>query len=235
MAMESPSGSTSTGVPAPNTDASPMQVDVDGILAEVEALAAKATEAALAPGAGTASMSKEEQDLAALEREIEALLSGKPLETPQVETPQFETPQVEMPQIEASAPDVEQAAAQSSARSVADEAFEEQPVDPLVQEIDAVLNDDADALLKQSDGDMDRALATVFDARALGGQEEEINRALIEAFGTSKSQRPSFATPPVTNPVPPFEGVSREMPASNPNVTTASQAKPRINLEYAGE
>ncbi|MFZ9879804.1 MAG: hypothetical protein ACO3QC_00175, partial [Phycisphaerales bacterium] len=167
--MESPSGSTSTGVPAPNTDASPMQVDVDGILAEVEALAAKATEAALAPGAGTASMSKEEQDLAALEREIEALLSGKPLEMPQVEMPQ-----VEMPQIEASAPDVEQAAAQSSARSVADEAFEEQPVDPLVQEIDAVLNDDADALLKQSDGDMDRALATVFDARALGGQEEEI-------------------------------------------------------------
>lgn len=218
--MESPAGSTPTGGPAPNTDASSMQVDVDSILAEVEALAAKATEAALVPDAGTPSMTKEEQDLAALEREIEALLSGKP---------------VEPAQVQAAAPVAMEAPAPQPTRSVAAEALEEQSVDPLIQEIDAVLNDDADALLKQSDGDMDRALATVFDARALGGQEEEINRALIEAFGTSKSQRPSFATPPVTNPVPAFEGVSREMPASNPNATTASQAKPRINLEYAGE
>jgi len=197
-----------------------MQVDVDSILAEVEALAAKATEAALVPDVGTLSMTKEEQDLAALEREIEALLSGKP---------------VEPVQVQATVPVAVETPAPQPTRSVAAEALEEQSVDPLIQEIDAVLNDDADALLKQSDGDMDRALATVFDARALGGQEEEINRALIEAFGTSKSQRPSFATPPVTNPVPAFEGVSREMPASNPNATTASQAKPRINLEYAGE
>ncbi|MFM7052107.1 MAG: hypothetical protein ACKOYN_08260, partial [Planctomycetota bacterium] len=46
----------------------------------------------------------------------------------------------------------------------------------------------------------------------------------------------SFQPAVVTNPAPKFDGVSREMPAtSNPNASTASQAKPRLNPEYAGE
>lgn len=220
--MESPTGSTSTG-PAPATgDVPAAQVDIDGILAEVEALTAKAAAAAVTPAADAPApaMSKEESDLASLEREIEALLSGKPAE-PTVSAPSLSpTP----------------APATPPTRAIALDALEERSVDPLVAEIDETLADDADALLRRSDGDIDRALATVFDARALGGQEEEVNRALIDAFGSSRVQRPSFQPPVVTNPAPKFEGVSREMPAtSNPNASTASQAKPRINVEYSGE
>jgi hypothetical protein len=95
-------------------------------------------------------------------------------------------------------------------------ALEAEPIDPLLREIDAALDDDADALLRNADGDIDGALRSVFDERALSGQEEEINRALIEAFGTSRVERPSFAvgstTPAViTNPVPPFEGAARAL------------------------
>ncbi|MGA1224777.1 MAG: hypothetical protein ACO31E_09445 [Phycisphaerales bacterium] len=98
------------------------------------------------------------------------------------------------------------------------EALEEEPVDPLIREIDAALADDADALLQGSDGDVGEALRSVFDERALSGQEEEINRALIEAFGTSRVERPSFAMGAngkpavVTNPVGEFDGSAREVP-----------------------
>ena len=86
----------------------------------------------------------------------------------------------------------------------------QEPIDPLLREIDAALADDADALLRDANGDIDSALRSVFDERALTGQEEEINRALIEAFGTSRVDRPSFA---ITNPLPNFEGAARELPA----------------------
>jgi hypothetical protein len=97
---------------------------------------------------------------------------------------------------------------------IRDAALEAEPIDPLLREIDAALADDADALLRDADGDIDGALRSVFDERALSGQEEEINRALIEAFGTSRVERPSFAPPGgtpavVTNPVPAFEGSAR--------------------------
>jgi hypothetical protein len=95
-------------------------------------------------------------------------------------------------------------------------ALEAEPIDPLLREIDAALADDADALLRNADGDIEGVLRSVFDERALSGQEEEINRALIEAFGTSRVERPSFAvggtTPAViTNPVSPFEGAARAL------------------------
>ena len=80
---------------------------------------------------------------------------------------------------------------------------------PLIKEIDAALADDADALLKGANGDVGQALRSVFDERALSGQEEEINRALIEAFGSSRVAAPSFSTAQVTNPLPGFEGSAR--------------------------
>ena len=69
------------------------------------------------------------------------------------------------------------------ARDVRAESLDAPPIDPLIQEIDAALADDADSLLKGTNGDIGAALKSVFDERALSGQEEEINRALIEAFG----------------------------------------------------
>lgn len=96
-------------------------------------------------------------------------------------------------------------------RDVRAESLDAPPIDPLIQEIDAALADDSDALLKGANGDVDAALKSVFDERALSGQEEEINRALIEAFGTSRASKPSFAAPQVTNPLPGFEGAARQI------------------------
>ena len=101
--------------------------------------------------------------------------------------------------------------------SVASAALETEPVDPMQREITAILDDTNDAVLRAADNSIDRALDTVFDARALAGQEEDVNRALIEAFGTSR--RPvgfgSFDATQgtVTNPVPRFEGISRALPS----------------------
>ena len=90
-------------------------------------------------------------------------------------------------------------------------------VDPLLQEIDAALADDADSLVARAGGDVRAALASVFDEGALAGLDEEINRALIEAFGTSKLDNPTFRAEPIpriTNPVAKFGGIAKQIPPS---------------------
>lgn len=139
-----------------------------------------------------------EVDFAEMERQIQALLGGDAQPHPQGDAP--------------SAP----AAAPTPAPDVRSEAIEAEPIDPLIREIDAALSDDADALLRNSNGDIAGAVRSVFDERALSGQEEEINRALIEAFGTSRVERPSFSQPAVTNPLPGFDGAARPLPPHMP-------------------
>ena len=88
-------------------------------------------------------------------------------------------------------------------------------IDPLLQEIDAALADDADSLVARAGGDVRAALASVFDEGALAGLDEEINRALIEAFGTSKLDNPTFRAetiPRITNPVAKFDGIAKKFP-----------------------
>ena len=143
-----------------------------------------------------------DMDFAAMERQIESLLSGQP---------------------DADRPT--QAAPQASVR---DAALEAEPVDPLLKEIDAALADDADALLKGANGDIGEALRSVFDERALSGQEEEINRALIEAFGSSRVAAPAFATPQITNPLPGFEGSARQIAVDLPREEKAQAAEPAV-------
>lgn len=98
-------------------------------------------------------------------------------------------------------------------------AFEAEPIDPVQREIEAALADDTAALLDACGGDLDAALGSVFDPRVLAGQEEEINRALIEAFGSSRMPWRSGEPAVVTNPAPGFtDGPSREMPPGTPRV-----------------
>ncbi len=125
-------------------------------------------------------------DFSDLERQIQALLSGESVEADSI---------------------------QPVDRKIAEQALEQASVDPLMQEIDAALSDDADSLLKDANGDIDSALRSVFDERVLSGQEEEVNRALIEAFGTSRAMVPSFASAAITNPLSDFDGAARELPS----------------------
>ena len=125
-------------------------------------------------------------DFSDLERQIQALLSGESVEADSI---------------------------QPVDRKIAEQALEQASVDPLMQEIDAALSDDADSLLKDANGDIDSALRSVFDERVLSGQEEEVNRALIEAFGTSRAMVPSFASAAITNPLSNFDGAARELPS----------------------
>ncbi len=158
---------------------------IDGVINEVDAMNAIAEQATKPQEANVAS-----NDFSELEKQIQMLLSGQSAE--QQEEPAAPTP--------------------IKAKPIAESAIEQPSVDPLIQEIDAALADDADSLLKSSGGDIDGALRSVFDERALSGQEEEINRALIEAFGTSRIEKPSFATAGnVTNPLSAFDGPSREV------------------------
>ena len=125
-------------------------------------------------------------DFSDLERQIQALLSGESVEADSI---------------------------QPVDRKIAEQALEQASVDPLMQEIDAALSDDADSLLKDANGDIDSALRSVFDERVLSGQEEEVNRALIAAFGTSRAMVPSFASAAITNPLSNFDGAARELPS----------------------
>ena len=125
-------------------------------------------------------------DFSDLERQIQALLSGESVEADSI---------------------------QPVDRKIAEQALEQASVDSLMQEIDAALSDDADSLLKDANGDIDSALRSVFDERVLSGQEEEVNRALIEAFGTSRAMVPSFASAAITNPLSNFDGAARELPS----------------------
>ena len=109
--------------------------------------------------------------------------------------------------------------APSISPSISSTAFESEPLDPVQREIDATLADDTTALLDAYGGDLDAALGSVFDPRVLAGQEEDINRALIEAFGSSRVPWRSGEPAVVTNPAPDFsEGPSRAMPPETPRV-----------------
>ena len=224
QAPASPSAAADTGA-APNAA---LEVDVDKIvanaLADVEAMQSVADSVPAAPEAAG-------DDFSELEKQIQALLNGgaPESEAPQSESPQSESPQSGAPQSEApqsfaaAEPSAASAATPSSAAAappvdLVRDALEQEPIDPLLREIDAALADDADALLRDANGDIDSALRSVFDERALTGQEEEINRALIEAFGTSRVDRPSFA---ITNPLPNFEGAARELPSDIPRTEKA--------------
>ena len=133
-----------------------------------------------------------------------------------------------------------------STQQVADASIEKEPIDPMLREIAAILDDTNDAMLRASDGSIDRALDTVFDARALSGQEEDVNRALIEAFGTSRRpfgfSNPDGTQASVTNPIPRFDGTSRALPPEmsgspsiasgiNPSVTPAEIPTPPRRFE----
>lgn len=88
-------------------------------------------------------------------------------------------------------------------------------VDPLLAEIDAALADDADSLVARANGDVRDALENVFDEGALAGLDDEINRALIEAFGTSRLESPTYLTDPsarISNRIGEFGGVSKQLP-----------------------
>jgi len=141
---------------------------------------------------GSDSTPNPEFDLSDMERQIQSLLGGA-------------APQA------AAAPAAIEDMPRAETRDVRAESIEAEPIDPLLREIDAALSDDADALLRGSNGDIGEAVRSVFDERALSGQEEEINRALIEAFGTSRVERPSFTQSVVTNPLPGFEGAARPL------------------------
>ena len=222
-APSAPAGDAARGPAAAGNAA--FEVDVDKIvadaLADVGAMNAVAESAA--PAAPAAS-----DDFSDLEKQIQALLNGggAPVEATDVaaaatEAPSFDhaegqpsdqpSDQLADPTTGASSepsPALNSASNPAPSADLVRDALEQEPVDPLLREIDAALADDADALLRGSNGDIDSALRSVFDERALTGQEEEINRALIEAFGTSRVERPSFA---VTNPLPDFEGAAREL------------------------
>ncbi|MCE2885263.1 MAG: hypothetical protein LW806_10235 [Planctomycetaceae bacterium] len=199
-------------------------------------------------------------DVAALEREIESLLRGTNASDPVTTAPApTEVAMVsEAPQVVEdgdAGPATESAPVHDDVRTAA---FSIPSVDPMLRELEEILDDSNDAVLRQADGSIDRALDTVFDPRALSGQEEEVNRALIEAFGTSRRSTSAFAGPPavVTNPVPRFEGISRAVPpelaseSTGPSgaatgtskgptrtfeeIAAKSIARP-TNAEYAGE
>ena len=164
-------------------------------------------DAALAAGAGGAGL---EMDFEAMQRQIESLLAGEPDAPTHAE------------------PSPGQATPVAANTDIRADALETEPVDPLLKEIDAALADDADTLLKGANGDIGEALRSVFDERALSGQEEEINRALIEAFGSSRVAAPSFVTPQITNPLPGFEGSARQISVDLPREDRAAVAEPAV-------
>jgi len=171
----------------PTNESVPSTADeVERVVAETLAGVQSVNDIAARATGGGADM-----DFAAMERQIQALLGGNGDAAEEL------------------APAPEARSSADLAPDIASEALEAEPIDPLIKEIDAALADDADALLKGANGDVGQALRSVFDERALSGQEEEINRALIEAFGSSRVATPSFSTTQVTNPLPGFEGSAR--------------------------
>jgi hypothetical protein len=216
-------------------------LDLAKLTAEIEALVQMAATAAApqqpAEGAvleGSASTGSTANDLSQIEREIEALLAGgapsaaAPDPAPHADTtaPQADTPAPDDSELEQLRSVLDESPAPAPASPIAPtptadlrrDALVEPPSDPLLQEVDALLADDADSLLKASGGDIRRAVESVFDPRALSGQEEDVNRALIEAFGSTRSTAFSFGDAAVTNPAPRFAGVSKEVPPDMPRV-----------------
>lgn len=173
-----------------STNATPSDIEsiVADAIGQVESLNALTAEAVAATAAKPAPV---EPDFAEMERQIQSLLDGSSGES----TPGS----------------AEAAKPAEPSRDIRTDSIEEEPVDPLLKEIDAALADDADALLKGADGDIGQAIRSVFDERALSGQEEDVNRALIEAFGTSRVENPSFESSTISNPLPGFDGSAREL------------------------
>ncbi len=204
--MDKPTHATTPSTPqGVRTEAPSTPLDVERMVADTIAGVQSVNEIATqAIGSVT------DMDFEAMERQIQALLGGH---GDAVE----ETAPAPMPEARSS-PDL--------TPDIRNEALEAEPVDPLIKEIDAALSDDADALLKGANGDVGQALRSVFDERALSGQEEEINRALIEAFGSSRVAAPSFSTPQVTNPLPGFEGSARPISPDIPRAERDRAANP---------
>jgi hypothetical protein len=175
-------------------------------------------------------------DIAALEREIESLLRGGSRSDAPIASSVVANADPIARSESLAAMATEQAStgdavptsvkpSEPTASDVRSTALRETSVDPMLREIKEILDDSNDAVLRRSEGSIDRALDTVFDPRALSGQEEDVHRALIEAFGTSRRTNTSFGSEDaiVTNPVPRFEGTSRAMPpeiATHPRAST---------------
>ncbi len=233
------------------------QIDVAQILAEVEALASLASRAAepatdLSTTAG----------LSALEREIEALLNGgssssatTPISMPSAPAPIAPARSEPSEPITLNASEgvnefqelldaldppvtptnaVVDEVAVTKIAVAPTQAFEELSLDPMVREIDEFLAEGFEAQFARADGDVNRVLQSVFDPRALAGQEEDVNRALIEAFGSSRIDPELWGTAAITNPSPRFDGVVRAVPPEVPRHELDRAAK-EAELNAAAE
>lgn len=233
------------------------QVDIDSILAEVQGLRAVADSVTPKPvHTPEPAIATGELDFSALERDIEALLSGNnsgaaaiaqkaPVPVP---TPTLEPIASQMVEPAAPAP-IEAAPSPPapSAASIRADAFLEPPTDPLIAEIERTLADDSDSLIAASGG-VAAALDAVFDQKAFASQEDDIQRAMIDARGSSRVPQPTFSTP-ISHPAPKFDGTSRGTTGSTvAGAAAAPQPKPAISnvvaakveisqpsAEYAGE
>lgn len=266
--------STSTPASTPAAPKAGETLDIAKLTAEIAALADLAGAAASGGTSGSDGMPVERgiastppaaasgiagTDFAALEREIEALLAGgaAPATTP--EPGRGTDASTEMRELQAALDDHLDGRPTTDVRSdarndVRNDALVAKPIDPLMREVETLLADDADALLANAEGDIGRAVQSVFDPRALSSQEEDVNRAMIDAFGSSRTNAFSFGDAVVTNPAPRFDGVSKELPPELPRTDhdRAAREKPsaaptrsfesiameslaRKETEYAGE
>lgn len=173
--------------PAPQASG---QFDINAIIAEVEALA-KLAGVATAPVASTPM----DSSVAALEREVEALMKSATSTAPSMSNSDVVTEQP---------------------ISIAESSVRIETCDPMLLELSGILDDTNESIINNAGGDLDGALRVVFDARALSGQDEDVNAALIEAFGTTRRVDAWRTTKLPTNPAPKFEGVAREIPSNVP-------------------
>ncbi len=182
------------------------QIDVGAIIAEVEALA-KMAGAAASPSNDTAAGTS----VAALEREIEAMMSGASGASSGGlsggDSTDGPAPRAVDFGMTPSAP---------TASSIAESSIQSETMDPLLLEINAILDDTNESIISTARGDLDGALRVVFDPRALSGQEEDVNAALIEAFGSTRRSDAWRVLGLPTNPTPKFAGVAREIPKDVP-------------------
>lgn len=183
-----PSAPVAASVP-PSPEASG-QFDINAIIAEVEALA-KLAGVATAPVASTPM----DSSVAALEREVEALMKSATTTAPSMSNSDVVTEQP---------------------ISIAESSVRIETCDPMLLELSGILDDTNESIINNAGGDLDSALRVVFDARALSGQDEDVNAALIEAFGTTRRVDAWRTTKLPTNPAPKFEGVAREIPSNVP-------------------
>ena len=199
--------------PAPHASG---QFDLAAIIAEVEALA-KLAGVASAPVASTPM----DSSVAALEREVEALMKSATTTAPSMSNSDVVTEQP---------------------ISIAESSLRIETCDPLLLELSGILDDTNESIINNAGGNLDSALRVVFDARALSGQDEDVNAALIEAFGTTRRVDAWRTTKLPTNPAPKFEGVAREIPNNIPRdeygptsaATPASSTGPIRTFEEIG-